>query len=234
MMDSSILEKQLSAIEEMNTKRQSTMRYAKKARVHLEKITDWTDDQAKFLADICVEFDTDYDVGTHLCLDWMLDNYIAMEFERRVDPLIRDIVKALIPYNERNKFEYHHDRHAFLVREGIFVFGFDWRDQSRYLCIDEQNSIFRKYYVRNIWRRKKAHAWGIDRPTLSTYRDHDFKFGGDNGLSYGDCRDPGHVLTYERLLSKTGKCDYTTGYLKESLRWFFEINHLHNQLVLEE
>ncbi len=223
--------------------RVKTEQYAKRAKNHVEGITDWTGDHAIFLADMCVEWDIDYDMGGALCLEWMLDNYIGMEFERRAQPLISDILLVLKKYSERKKFYYFNDMEAFLVphdEKDVFVFGKEWREEPRYLCISESNSIFHRFYVRKIWRKTKLNCiGGIDQPTLSEYKKHDFKLGYENGLFYGDARDQGHIMTYEKMIWTTrgeqpGKCDKVLWGLPEALHWLFLLGSLHNALRGEQ
>lgn len=85
-----------------------------------------TSNHAEFLATICNECDVVYGLGSQLCLEWMLDFYMAMEFKRAYSRLYQ-IWEFLVQngYRERNKLEYFNDSEAFFVDDErlICVFG---------------------------------------------------------------------------------------------------------------
>ena len=198
------------------------------------------DEPAMYLANICAELDAQYGVGSTLCLDWMLDRYVAMEFERRVHPWFIEIWEALKAggHTHRNQFEYHADAEAFYIpheTKRLVVMGSWWKyGGSKVLVIDNtaDERHWQKLYVRRIWRRTKLSCGRyMEQPTLSYYRKHDFVMGGDDGCFYGDSRDRGHIMTYEKLMSQDGNCDKVIWDLQAPIRWFFNVNSLWTQLV---
>ena len=54
-----------------------------------------TDIAAEFLGRLCNSQDVRFGLGSQLCLEWMLDHYVAKEFDRAY-PWILDIWKYLI------------------------------------------------------------------------------------------------------------------------------------------
>ncbi len=195
------------------------------------------DEPAKFLANICVELDAEYGVGTTLALDWMLDNYVAMEFERRAYPWFIDIWQALKDgkHTVKNQFDYSDGYEAFYIPHKtmkIVVMGSWWKySGSKVLVMDNpgHDGYFRKFSVRKIWKRLSQTKWSVERPTLAHWRKKDFK------LKYGDCRDPGHIMTYEKMSpAHAGKCDHVIWDLNEPIRWFFDVNILWTCLCFPE
>lgn len=230
------LEKMRRSIDEHSERRHRQLRYARRVKDTIAKTCDDTDIHAEFLASICNELDEPYGLGEHLCLDWLLDHYIAIEFQRVAYPWMLEIWRYLVKHDhsERNKLEYFNDAEAFFVdRERmIFVCGKSWQRESRYLVIDDNehfgDRLHHKCYVRRIWRRTRLNCIeNVDQPTLRHYRDVGFDMGYHDGKFriYGDCRDYGHVLTYENMFGKA-KCDKVIWDLNTPLRFFFEVNTL--------
>ncbi|KKM86210.1 hypothetical protein LCGC14_1281270 [marine sediment metagenome] len=219
-----------------DAKRNKAITYAKKIVRKLDR--ENTDIHAEFLAHICNELDTDYGFGSQLCLEWMLDHYVAMEFER-VYPEMLKIWRFLVDnkHNNRNKFEYFNDNEAFFIDRDrmIFVCGKRYEDTPRYLIMSsKKNSFIREFRVRQIWQRTKLDCIkNVEHPTLAHYRKIDFQphfqeVG--NFRAYGDCRDQGHVLTYQKIGNHSGKCDHTIWDINAPLHFFFEIKILGEQL----
>lgn len=228
--------------EEQDKRRRQRLAYAKRVTHVLSKGHNNTNLNAEFLGTICSELDSEFDVGSQLCFEWMADYYIAREFER-VYPWIQQIWNFLVEngHSERNKLEYFNDSEAFYVDTDrlIFVCGKSWQRESRCLVIDSHPDIgeMKRHlcWVRRVWRRRRLNCIGsVDRPTISHYRAVDFAMGFHDGnfRIYGDCRDCGHVLTYKNEFG-VGKCDRVISDINEPLRFFFEINTLWTQTVFD-
>ena len=101
-------------VADKDLQRQKIMEMSSRALSALRKF-DTTDEDSMYLANICVEMDAKYDFGSHLTLDWLVDHYIAMEFERRVEPKLIEIYEALKAggHNSRDRFEHFDDRIAY-------------------------------------------------------------------------------------------------------------------------
>lgn len=194
---------------------------------------------AEYLANICVELDVKYDVGSTLTLDWFLEQYIAMEFERRVYKLFVEAWKILKERNHtyKNQYEYFSDAEAFYIpheTKRIIVMGSWWSyGGSKVLVIDDtETRLFKKFYVRRIWKKTKLCYDSIEQPTLAYYRKRNFDMGyGKNQCFYGDCRDPGHIMTYDNSFIGHSKCDKVIWDLIGPIRWFFNVNTLWTQLM---
>lgn len=216
--------------------RRKCLASAKRASARLKKVTN-TDHQAEFLATICSDMDHRYPMGTQLCLEWMLDHYMALEFEKAY-VCLKAIKTHLVEqgHTERNKLDYGHDSEAFSIDRGgklTLVFGEHYHNEPRYLVIDDVSLIGHRCYVRKVWRRTKLDCIGmVKQPTLKHYRDSGFKTRSmeDPFRSYGDARDPGHVLTYEKMFER-GKCDKVLWDVGAHTRFFFEVNVLWSQTV---
>lgn len=176
---------------------------------------------AKYLANICVELDTRYPVGITQTLDWMLDNYFEMEFERRVRGWIAEIHGALKNGNHtgKNSIELFKGHAFYVPHDKKTIFVHDGGDEPwQYLVIeDELGSVF----VRKIWKRLGYKFGFLDQPTLAYYRKEDFV------PVYGDCRDNGHVFTI-RPLEGVGYVIWDIGI---PMRWFMAMNSTWTELV---
>ena len=243
-MKNSQYKEAVAALDVSRGKTQEALEFSNHTLSELQKITTWTDDHALFLANICVHFDEHYGVGRgNLCLEWLLDHYVAFEFEKNVLPLVVEIRQALESgkHTFRNKFEYFDGAEAYYVPNDetkVLVFGQSHHDRPTYLVIGgSDQDLFHKFYVRQIWpQTKRDSIGGIAEPTLAFYRKHDFKLGYNRGAFYGDCRDEGHIMTYERvsfLGKEHGKCDNVSWDMNAPLHWFFEVNSLHTEVVGE-
>lgn len=234
------LEKALAMMKNRDVRLEKIMKASDRA---LKKLSskELLDEPAAYLANICVELDAEYGIGTTLCLDWMLEQYIAMEFERRVHPWFIELWQALVDgkHTQQNQFEYFSDCEAFHIpheSKRIVVMGSWWKyGGTKVIAIDDtdnENSLFSNFYVRTIWKKSRRDCIGtVDHPTLSCYRKRKFEMKYINEPRwYGDCRDPGHIMTYENMFGK-GKCEKTIWDLKAPLRWFFDVNSLWTQLV---
>lgn len=220
-------------------KRQKCLSSAKRASARLKK-DGTTGHQAEFLANICSDMDDRFGLGRQLCLEWMLEYYMALQFEKAY-VWLQDIKTYFVEHGhtERNKLEYFNDSEAFSIDRGgklTLVFGKHYHDEPRYLVIDEISSINHRCYVRKVWRRTKLNCiGGVERPTLKHYRDKNFDMHYKDGNSFrvfGDARDPGHVLTYEKIFGR-GKCDKVIWDVDAHIWFFFEVNTLWTQTVGE-
>lgn len=218
-------------------KRQKCLTSAKRASARLKK-DGTTDHQAEYLAHICSDMDDRFGLGGQLCLEWTLDYYMALQFDKAY-VWLKEIKTHLVEngHTERNKLEYFNDSEAFSIDRGgklTLVFGKHYPDEPRYLVIDDVSLIGHCCYVRKVWRRTKLNCIGmVEQPTLKHYRDLGFDMHYSDGASfriYGDCRDNGHVLTYERMHGR-GKCDKVIWDVGAHTWFFFEVNILWSQTV---
>ncbi len=202
----------------------------------IEEATSWADDHAEFAARLIQHFSKDYGDEPSLALEWMLDHFVALRLEDHIMEWMHEIWQHLVSnkHDERHKFEYFNDAVAFFVRRErmAFICG----KGHRYLVIDNSTDLQDYLAVRRVWPRTRRNCINnIDQPTLRFYRQRNFSLQYNHPI-YGDARDPGHVLTYNRYRfgksrSEHGKCDKVIWNLNEPLWFFFEINSLHTQLV---
>lgn len=206
------------------------------------------DQAAMFLANICVELDKTFGPGSQLTLEWMLDFYVSMEFERRARPMFIKCWNELRArkHTHKNPFDYSDlDMSAFYIphpTKRIVVMG-SWHKygRSKALVIDDADERGKdKVIVRRIWPRSKRNDYYFEQPTLSFYRKLGFKTdGNDEPRTYGDCRDSGHVLTYDRwafackVASAGHHCDHVIWNIAEPLHWFSEVGWLWSALDVE-
>ncbi len=198
---------------------------------------------AKFLAQVCDSQDEKYGLGSQLCLEWMLEQYMALEFERAY-PWIQQIHKFLVDgeHSIRNKFEYFNDSEAYFIDhpQMVMVWGKTYQDEPRFLLMDRISPkgtdpyyARQRFWVRQIWRQTRKKHGFIQQPTLKHYREKGFDLGykeGDNRkldllTTYGDFRDVGHVLSYERMTGRKS-CEGAISFLPRSVEFFFEVNTL--------
>lgn len=164
---------------------------------------------------------------------WTIQNQVLSSLTQ-----IRDLLRNG-RHTQRNKYEYFNDCEAFYVEHPkikVCVFGKTWHNKFRYLVMDMNNvPSFHQLYIRKIWRRLKKN-YSIEHPTLATYRVMEFEPSYKNGGHpfYGDARDPGHVLTYNRFMLSHAKCDKTLWDLNAPLWFFFEVNTLLTQLTEQD
>ena len=235
------MEKMYADVERRKVERANTLKFSNDVLADLGETTTDFNLKTMFLGNMAAKLDEKFGVGSTLGLDWMVDHYLAFEFERNVYPWVGEIYNMLKAkkHHYQNKREYFNDSEAYYIphkEKQICVFGSWYSDRPTYLVIDDKSEYHHKFYVRQIWPRLKANSWSVEQPTLAYYRKYDFKLGfADDSISYGDCRDVGHIFTYEHmgLLNDDdghGKCDHAMWTLQESIRWFFEVNTLHTQL----
>ncbi len=226
-------------LEERDAKLGQVMARAEEVSTELRAGGD-TERSASFLGKVLYDQDQKFGVGTVLCLEWALDHFMAHAFEEAY-PLLLEIHKFLVEngHSARNKREYFNDSEAFFVRKDrpICVFGPYYRDAPRYLWIDCLEKFgdwtCHRSYVRHIWQRTKLNSIdGVKEPVLRHYQENDFdmKFRDTPFHIYADARDEGHVLTYEKILGRA-KCDKVIWNVNAPLRFLFEVNTLHTQLL---
>ena len=204
------------------------------------RASDDTNHSAEFLGKVLYDQDEMFGVGTVLCLEWTLDRFMAHAFEKAY-PLLIEVHEHLVKngHGERNKREYFNDSEAFFVREDgpVCVFGRTYRDAPRYLWIDRRDEVFdstwHRSYVRRIWQQTKLDCLGgVAEPVLRHYREVDFEMKFSDGplRIYGDARDQGHVLTYEKTHGRA-RCDKVIWDVNAPLHFLFDVNTLHSQLI---
>jgi len=186
---------------------------------------------AKYIANICVELDAEYGVGTTLTLDWMLDSYFEMEFDRRVRRLLPEIHAALKAgnYTEKNPDSHFRGLAFYVPHDDKTIFVHGGGDESwRYLVIFDKLGYV---YVRKIWNRLGRNCIGnVDRPTLAFYRKQNFAPWDASPRAsgfYGDCRDEGHVFTTQ-FLQGVAHVIWNIGI---PMSWFMEVNSTWTEMV---
>jgi len=176
---------------------------------------------AKYLANICVELDTKYDVGITLALNWMLDAYFEMEFERRVRKWLTEIYDALKASGatEKNSVELFKGLAFYVPHNEKMIFVHDWDGSSGYLVVVEKHPG--NVYVRRIWNKLRRQYGFLNKLTLAHYRKKDFS------QHYSDCRDKGHVFTTKMF----GGVDHVIWDIGTPMSWFMAINSVWTELV---
>ena len=188
---------------------------------------------SEYLANICVELDATYNVGTTLALDWMLNSYFEMEFERRVQPWLSEVYEALKAggYTEKNPVDQFRGLAYYVPHDEKKIFV----HEDSFLVIFDTSKIFEGVYVRSIWPRIRRDCIGhVDHPTLAYYRKRNFAPWEVKGLPgfYGDCRDRGHVFTFTKF-PRTG-VDHVIWDIGRPMRWFMAMNSTWTDLVNTE
>lgn len=235
--------KELSAhLDKRDALRRRAMVQAEKVSAELQT-SYGADHSAAFLGKVLYDQDEQYGLGAVLCLEWTLDNFMAHAFEKAY-PLLLEIHEFLVKneHGERNKREYFNDRKAFFVCKDrpICVLGSRHRDTPRYLWIDDLKKLgdwtTHRSYVRKIWLRTKMDCiGGVAEPVLHHYRENNFDMSYRDVpfRIYGDARDQGHVLTYEKMFDQA-RCDKVIWDVNAPLQFLFEVNTLHTQLFERE
>lgn len=225
-------------IKKLYSQQDKLLTYACKVRKKISP-KDNTDEEAEFLAHICVALDQRFD-GEPLTLEWMLDHYVAFELEQTIYPKFIVIWEKLSQRKctYKNPFEYFSGL-AYPIphpTKRVYVSRVDSCHDKSYLIVDEGTNhdnylSWHHFLVRNVWDHAVKNSVGyMKRPTLQFYRKRKFDFTyGDDGI-YGDCRDPGHVLTYAKTLLTHGKADHVEWDLQAPLAWFRETRRLFNAL----
>ena len=204
------------------------------------KLTELNTDAKSYkLADICVEGDVQFGLGSTLTLDWLIDNYVAMEYERRVEPKLLYIYEKLKTWDhtDRCKFQHFNDMEAYWIpHDSLQVMVMGKTYGPRYLVIRKEQAFtmtkWTSTHVRMIWPRTRRNCINnVDQPTLSYYKDRDFDMSfGNDGCLYGDSRDPGHILTFENYGGIGKGCDHAHWDLAKTTRWFFDVGCLHTNI----
>ena len=185
------------------------------------------DEPAKYLANICVELDAKFDVGITLSLDWMLNQYFEMEFERRVRVWLTEIYDVLKDggATKKNPVKLFNGFAFYVPHKEKLVFVHEWDGSCGYLVIVEKSILSSEHlgnvFVRMIWNRLGRQYGFIHKPTLAYYRKKDFS------TQYGDCRDNGHVFTTKFLQG----VDHVIWDINAPMRWFMAINSIWTALI---
>ena len=227
-------------MDKHKARRKATLKYADGVSKRLTVASgDDTSVEAEFLAKICHQIDHAIEPagGPGLCLEWMLDHYVAMIFKKNHDKM-KETYELLVSrgHTERNKFSYFNLKEAFYIPDPgknermIFVMGNSCDRESRNLVVLSNKSIFTDEpacHVREVWRRTRLDCiGGIDRPTLTWYKEHDFEG------EYRDARDRGHVLTIGGVIRS--QADKVIWDVSKPLWWFFYMNSLWKQICEAE
>lgn len=172
-----------------------------------------------------------------LQLEWTLDHYLVNELERRSYPRFLEIHAALVSgsHTSRKPFEFFKGLAFFVPHEKlrVMVTGPEY-GSPRYLIVDDRkdfaDTVWQDFRVRKIWSHFRKDQWAVRRPTLAFYAKHDFDI--RKAVKYGDCRDPGHVLSYGNI-GGHGRCDHVMWDINEPFHWCFQLGCLWTELVDE-
>ena len=82
-------------VEKSRAQKAATREFSVNVLADLPKITTDFNHKAMFLGDMCQLLDEKFGVGSTLGLDWLVDHYLAFEFERNVYPLVKEIHQLL-------------------------------------------------------------------------------------------------------------------------------------------
>ena len=140
------LEKLEAAVEERKVARAKIVSFGDDVLADLEKTTTDFNIKTQFLGHMAQRLDEKFGVGSTLGLDWLVDHYLAYEFERNVYPLVSEIHQMLRDRNHhyQNKREYFNDAEAYYIphkEKNICVFGKWYHDRPTYLVIDESSDF---------------------------------------------------------------------------------------------
>jgi len=219
----------LKAHKEREVYEKKILKYAERVKRKLDKDKLGSLYKSIFLAKIAKE-NTEMD---HLTMKWMLDHYMG-EYIKEAIPVMNKIHARLIEngYGNRNKYDYFNDCEAFYMAKDRPVFVLGKHYGPKYLVMfNEPERIGGNIFVRHIWNRTRKDCIGtVDHATLSYYKKIDFKPRFiDSPRLYGDCRDYGHVLTYEGWLGNP-KCDNVHWDIHNHTAFIFELYSLSKQL----
>ena len=236
-------------VQARQDKSAQTLSYSNRVAKVLKGDHDDTDDQAKFLANICQQLDERFGTGSQLTLEWVIDHYLGLEYHRNIAPKLAEMYNALVKgkHTLRNKAE-HFKGYTYYIptdkSKKVMVMtnenNGDYNKPWSWLVIIDENVISEKVYVRKIWTKTRLDCiQNVDQPTLSFYRKIKFDMCYDNGV-YGDARDRGHVMSlrqdkpYDKENGvhddvEAGKCDHSLWHMDEALRWFFEVGCEHTE-----
>jgi len=207
-----------------------------------------TSNNAKFLANICVQLDVGFGAGSQLTLEWMINNYLGMEYFNNVSSIVDKLYAKLVEGKHTYVNTWEHDSgYVYYIpakRKSnghddmkVMVMTNEHLDWS-WLVIVDANIISEKVFVRKIWKRtvkKYDFTKQPDKATLKFYRDIKFDLSYKNDV-YGDSRDNGHIMSYKSIIKYdydtkvrtklAGECDAGMHYLPDHTRWFFEMGCL--------
>lgn len=234
-------------------------RKAEEAKLHafsettLTKLKEYddTDEQAKFLANICVQLDERFGVGSQLTLEWFVDHYLGGEYFNNIAPKLEELYDMLVEDNHTCANPWSHFKgYAYYVpckaaneysSKKILVMTNENNENWKWLVIIDENTISENVFVRKIWKKTRLNCINdVDQPTLSFYRKINFDLCFDNDV-YGDCRDIGHIMSYKSLkdinhdggisTKVVGKCDHSLSFIADNIRWFMEVGFLHCEMI---
>ena len=249
-------------VDAMKAKTAKAVAYSDEVSTELADRCGWTNDHAIFLANVCHKVSGKG--GGHLTLEWMIDQYLGLEYHNDIAPQLEALYKMLVdgkhtyanPWSHfkgcayfvpfKAKDEYSSKRILVMTNEN----NGDYPDSWSWLVVIDENSISENVYVRKIRKRIRRDCIGtVDQPTLKFWRDREFSFrysyNNDHAV-YGDCRDREHVMTYlsdkdtdwdsdPRVVTRNaGKCDASMTFLGDNLRWFMEVHFLHTEMEESE
>ncbi len=181
--------------------------------------------------------------GEYLGIEWALEHFWAAEVERHI-PRLLEIHNLLEERNhtQKNPFTYNDmDYNIFYIKndwiknqkwikdvegEGIDYFKnimvFDQQGYGQ-LVIHKKDYFHEKINAVRIWPRTTKRYGFTDKRSLNYYRNKKWK------LEYGDCRDKGYILSYEKMFNNS-KVDRAFNHFSEVSNWLWFVARTYENL----
>ena len=153
-----------------------------------------------------------------LLFRWMFERYYGKIFETRAIPLFEQCWEIFdrLKITRKNPIVYGDIDYSFWIEYPKEQFRkvilsvchcAAYNANSRLFIYEKSDYGFSKFHIRAAYPRQKKDLYGIEKPSIKSYRDNDFET-----IKYGDCRDVLYNGSYEQFFQKV---DCADGYLKE-------------------
>lgn len=195
----------------------------------------------KFIGNKIGDYCNRDDIDSFHSLDKIVERAISKKVDKKIAPVIDATINYLIANNHtKNNPLKLHNGFAYYIKtkpqkeshkKNVIVFGSDYNDEPNFILIQDVNIIRKRIFIREIWARGKTKDGYTSKPSVKYYRDADFNMSYSNSDPvrpniYGDCRDIGHVLSYEvgidleDNIENDGTCDSPLFYIPQMTHAF--------------
>lgn len=216
-------------------------------------------DQYRLIGTVLGEFCKKDQLDNLYSIESIIDHGMVIRVQDKIFPAFDEIYNFLKSknHNAENQFAYHNSTAFFdCVKQDkykcfdsnvdtlrVIVLGSCYHERHKYIIIDKFNIISRQLYIREV-RHPKNSAPDVMTFDMFKERKYELHFSDCKDFkptTYGDTRDPGHVLTYTSNIDfhdtdmivdvryhdvSSAECDGSIFYMSKLYDIFLEISSL--------
>lgn len=106
------------------------------------------------------------------------------------------------------------------IKAIIMIWHCEGRDDRVYLFMKRELFEHFELHARRIWEAEEKGKNGVEKPSIETYRNKNFRHG------YFDCRDNGYLFSYRSLLGETEGGAHYAGAIAYGVRQLVTVNEM--------